>query len=213
MKGIWFARSETDVEIPLLNPLFSDLVECEEMLVKSDSPFARRTFVRATFAFHEALIYWLRNLVIEGLASRALVSGNIEVTKLILLQDSLYRPNKQGKIESDANRIPLQNLCAFTLRTAAECACVNPGSWFSDNGWEEFRNALKVRHRVTHPKRVEDLDIADDEMGSVRESHRWLLNCLVAISNSGRDSELRFAEQSPNVIAERLTLIFDPDTK
>jgi hypothetical protein len=213
MKGIWFARSETDLEIPLLAPLFSDLVACEEWLAKSDSQFARRTFVRASFAFHEAIIYWLKSLVIDGLASRALKSGNIEITKLMLLQDNSYRPNKRGKIDSDANRVPLLNFCAFTLRSAAECARVDPDPWFSDNGWEQFQIALKIRHRITHPKRAEDLDITDDEMGAVRESHRWLLNRLVAIRNSKCHSELRFAEQSGTVIAERLTLIFGPDTE
>lgn len=213
MKGIWFARSDTKADIPLLDPLFCDLVECEELLSKFDSQFARRTFVRASFGFHEALIYWLKWTVIEGLASKALVSGNIEITKLMLLQDSSYRPNKQGKIECDANRIPLLNLCAFALRSAADCVGVDPNRWLSDNGWSEFQIALKVRHRITHPAKVEELDISDDEMGAVRESHRWLLNCLFDIRNSKRGSELLVPEQSPSGFAECLTLIFGPDTE
>jgi len=211
MKGVWFARDDTNVGIPLLNPLFSDLVECEELLVKSDSQFARRTFVRASFAFHEAFIYWLKDLVFKRLAMNALQCGSIEITKLMLLQDDSYRPNKQGKIELEPNRIPLLNLCALVLRTAAECAGISRNPLFSDNGWSEFQIALKVRDRITHPKSVEDLDIKDEEMASVRESHRWLFNCIVGIGNVDSGSGPEVDGPSAVVVAERLTLVFGPN--
>lgn len=185
-----FTRSEVSVSIPLLGPLFDDVVECEELLERSDTQFARRALVRAAFAFNEGYVYWLKGKVTQWLLGKSCVTGNIEIAKILLLSDDSYRPNRQGRIESEPNRIPFLNFCAFVLRTAAECWDFDPTLLFSDNGWKEMQVALEVRHRITHPKKPEDLDISDAELYSISEAHRWLFNCLAGILNSiPRDSE------------------------
>jgi hypothetical protein len=175
MKGIKFTQG--NLEDPLLQPLYNDMAECEDLLSKADTQFARRVFVRASFAFIEGLIYWLKERVIKWLSDPEWGKDfiNIDITSIILLQDATYRPNKQGKIEEEPNRIPFLNYCAFVLRTAAKRWGMNPESIFSDNGWKELQDALQIRHRITHPKQPQDLDIKDHEIDSVRESHRWLI--------------------------------------
>ena len=44
-----------------------------------------------------------------------------------------------------------------------------------------MQDALSVRHRITHPKKPEDLEITDQVLYSISEGHRWLFNCLVGI--------------------------------
>jgi hypothetical protein len=161
--------------------LFDDLVECEEQLEKSDSQFFRRAFVRAAFAFNEGCLYWLKENVVKQSLGKRLRTQNIDVTKLLLLADETYRPNRQGKLESEPNRIPFANYCAFVFRTMAECLGYNPESLFSDNGWNEMQKALLLRHKITHPKNPADLEVTAEEMETVRESHRWLFNCLANI--------------------------------
>jgi hypothetical protein len=186
VKGIKFTRSDEELAQPLLRPLYNDLIECEELLSRADTQFARRTFVRASFAFIEGYIYWLKEEVFKWLINLELKKDfiNINITAITLLQDAVFYPNKQGKIEQEPNRLPFLNFCAFVLRTAAEHWGMNPESMFSDNGWKELQLALKVRHRITHPKQPQDLEIADVELESVRESHRWLFNCVVDIVNT-----------------------------
>jgi hypothetical protein len=98
--------------------------------------------------------------------------------------DETYKPNQQGKLESEPNRVPFLNYCAFVVRTAAECWDFDPTQFFSDNGWCEMRSALAVRHRITHPKKPEDLEISDKELRSVSEADRWLFNCMADILKS-----------------------------
>jgi len=192
MKRSKFTRTDGAVAIPLLRPLFDDLVECEELLDRSDTQFARRSFVRSAFAFNEGYVYWLKGVVTKWLLAKGWRTNNIEMTKLLLLSDETYRPNRQGIIESDPNRLPFLNHCAFVIRTAAECRNCNPTSLFSDYGWNELQIALKVRHRITHPKKPEDLEITELELSSTSEGHRWLLNCLVDILNSiPQDADLK----------------------
>jgi hypothetical protein len=182
VKGIRATRSEVQLDIPLMAPLFEDLVECEELLNRADTQFARRTFVRAAFAFTEAFSFWFRQTVEELLIAGCSKSKPLEVTKLELLSEVIRAPDGNGKLEPTKNRIPFRNSLAFVIRTAAECKGADPELIFSDNGWREMRKALDTRHRITHPKIAAELQITDDDMDSVRESHRWLMNAWLAIA-------------------------------
>src|SRR5580658_6098479 len=112
---------EEELSEPLLAPLFSDVRECYKLTQTSDSQFARRAFVRASFAYFEGYLSWIQGKVAIWLIARASRNGNLEVNKFVLLSDEFYEPDKNGKLESRPNRLPFLNRCAFILRTGAEC--------------------------------------------------------------------------------------------
>jgi hypothetical protein len=181
MKRSKFVGSGDEILVPLLAPLFNDVVKCEELLERSDTQFARRTLVRAAFAFNEGLIYWFKSLVQQGMLAD-LTNEGLNIQKYILLDDQLPKIGPQGKIEYQESRIPFLTQCAFVLRTAAEQRKLDPKQFFSDNGWNELGKSLKVRHRITHPKKPEDLDVSDEDLRSTSEGHRWLFNCLADVT-------------------------------
>jgi len=111
-------------------------------------------------------------------------TGHIQITKIALLSDRTHRIESNGKLKTENNNIPFKNYCAFIIRNAAEYRGVDPELVFSDNGWNEMQVALKVRHRITHPKRPEDLEVTDAELHSISEGHRWLVNCMILIMRS-----------------------------
>ena len=88
MKGIKFIRSDESINEPLLRPLFDDLVECEELLEKSDTQFARRIFVRSAFAFIEGVLYWLKENVSHWLLNNGRKILNINISKLLILSSN-----------------------------------------------------------------------------------------------------------------------------
>ena len=92
MKGVRATRSEGQLDIPLLRPLFDDLVEVEELLKRTDTQFARRMFVRTAFAFTEAFLFWFRQTVEELLIASCSKSKPLEVTKLVLLSEIIHAP-------------------------------------------------------------------------------------------------------------------------
>jgi len=159
-----FVRRAESVGPGLLTPLHDDVVECEELLDHSDTQFVRRALVRALFAFNEGYLYWLKAHVSKWILVTGWSKGKIPIIKLLLLEDNAYRPSRQGKVESEPNRFPFLNYCAFVIRTAAECWNLDPTEPFSDNGWKEMQDDLQVRHRITHPKKPEDLVITEEEL-------------------------------------------------
>jgi hypothetical protein len=184
MKRFRFLKSNEEVHDPLLRPLFDDIAEYEQLLDRSDTQFARRAFVRAAFAFNEGYLYWLKGALLNQVFGTAQRTGNIDVTKIALLSDKTYKVDANGRIKAEQNRMPFLNYCAFILRTAAECWGVDPEAIFSDNGWNDMQAALRLRHRITHPKKPEDLEVTDAELRSVSEGHRWLFNCMLLIIRS-----------------------------
>jgi hypothetical protein len=197
MKGIRFQRCDGEVNDPLLRPLFNDLLDCEDMFAKSDSQFVRRSFVRSSFAFIEGQLNWLRVQLIQWLTARPPQGIVSFAATLTLLQEEVPRPDRRGKLSNDSNRLPFLNHCAFVLRTAAEHAGADADSFFSDNGWNELQKSLDVRHRITHPKRPEELDVTDAEIDSMRESHRWFLKCIVEVINAFAANCHSTMQQSP----------------
>jgi hypothetical protein len=77
-------------------------------------------------------------------------------------------------------------LCAFTLRIAAEYWQLDADPFFSDPGWAELQNAVKVRDPITHPKRDQDPIVQDKEDVSLREGLRWFLNRVIDIVNASQ---------------------------
>jgi hypothetical protein len=169
------ARSNKDIFL-LIDPLFDDMIQCEAILKQSDSPFARRNLVRATFAYFEGLVYSVKDRMVDS----ALAGESLRFTAgvLVNLMDEVPRPNRQGKLELEANRVPFLNSCAFLLRVLAESRGIDSGPFFSDNGWNQMQASLSMRHRITHPKQVEDLEISDSELENIRGAYRWLWDAI-----------------------------------
>jgi hypothetical protein len=156
--------------------LTSDLGKCEQNLHSEDCQFWRRTYVRTVFSLLEAM-----NSIVKEKAVEAACSGDktsLNTSRIELLGDYTYRIEKNGKLEQQEQRFPFVNYTAFVLRSLCEESYVEP-SFFSDNGWNEFQKAVKIRYRLTHPKRNADLDISDEELQTVREAMRWHGNAML----------------------------------
>lgn len=174
------------INIPLVDPLYKDMIECETLLDSTGSQFARRCYFRSAFALMEGYIFWIRNMALQTLVNRIGHHDEIPMHKIVLLMDEVARPDATGVISKDSARIPFTNDTAFVLRTYSEALGVDPTTLFSDNGWSELKKSLKARHRITHPKDPRDLDISDDEMWSLRLGITWIMNSLPTIIKQSR---------------------------
>ncbi len=157
-----------------LVPLREDIDQCGALLSKSDSQFARRMFVRANFAYFEAHLFLMRQILLGLVVDTVARTGTFEFSKLAMLHEDTYTPELTGKLKSKPNYTPFLNNCAFTLRIWAETFNVDPKPFFSDNGWREMHNSVKVRHRITHPKSAKEIKIQTSEIESVKKAYRWL---------------------------------------
>ena len=51
----------------------------------------------------------------------------------------------------------------------------------SDNRWDSLKRALKIRHRITHPKNLTDLVISNQEWQLIENAKDWFNNNLTGL--------------------------------
>ncbi|MET0168243.1 MAG: hypothetical protein ABW318_25045, partial [Vicinamibacterales bacterium] len=66
----------------------------------------------------------------------------------------------------------------FSVRAYAEIVHCKD-NFFSDNGWRQLQDALKVRDRLTHPKQGSDLVVSDDALRACHEAYTWFGTLVV----------------------------------
>jgi len=185
--------NQEQIEEPRLRPLYNDMVECERLLESEDSQFARRTFCRAAFAFIEGQVHWLRGIAMHLVAGQGIRAGTIELSLISALIDETPRVERNGKLKMEQSRTPFTNTVALVFRTLAEKLGLDAAEFFSDGYWGQLQSALDVRHRITHPKTAEDMEISDENMDHIRAGLAWFMNSTAKIAN--RQWEIQNGQQ------------------
>lgn len=190
------AVNELKAVFKLLQDDVTRVVEYGEV---NSTPYAHRMFIRAEFALLEGLLYQMRRVTLASLAETDLLRPE-EVTLLSEVRFSLDEKGRIKEKEQFENFLPSM---LFTLRMYAK----NHGAKFEattgEAGWDAMQKAVRIRHRVTHPKSVACLDLSEQDMAVVfLASHWWertVLNLFQACSeaDSSRPARLETGAGKP----------------
>jgi hypothetical protein len=183
------------IPVAFLNDLFRDMVEAEDRVEATQSQTACRDFVRGAFALHEGYLDWFRGIVAQWLVGRMRRYGELKIEHLYMIGSSSHRITKQGKLEEEVAKRPFLNDLAFVIKTGAECWHFDSSPFFSDCGWEKTQKALKIRHRITHPKNGMDLYVNSEELETVRDSVRWLFWAIGSLISYGDEAKMEEIDQ------------------
>lgn len=140
-----FMSDETEKAGEMANVLFQDVFECQKRLNAEDCQFWRRVYVRTVFASIEGLMSFLK-----------LVATEEEVTA-----------SQSSKLRSKEN-------IEFAYREFARR--IDSTFVLDKNGkhWKALCSSLKVRNRLTHPKKLCELNVTEPELAAVKEVYSWI---------------------------------------
>lgn len=48
-----------------------------------------------------------------------------------------------------------------------------------EDGWNKFTTAIRIRDRLTHPKRPKDLAVSEDDVMIVLTAYSWVFKCEI----------------------------------
>jgi hypothetical protein len=171
------AGADDDSDDPtgaFLVAIFDDVRRAERELHKDDSSFMRRAYVRATFSSVEGFAFTLKKI---ALGKPELFTS----AELAILREEDYQLTASGDVRV-GRRFPRT---AENLRFAFAAFMRFHGTASAlpkDEGWDAFVAAVEVRNRITHPKRVEDLELSDRDVTTVRHAAHWVaLNVLISV--------------------------------
>lgn len=160
----------------MVDTLARDADACEAELKSTGSAIAKRNFVRALFAWIEAVSYLMRQYVLKGVRTEVLT----EESMLILLaasERSFYIDGK-GDIVEQRLKTRTSNLLLFSLKAFAERLGLSLTVDKGGRNWQAYSHALRIRDRLTHPKASDDLELTEGDIEVVREAKGMLIGHL-----------------------------------
>ncbi|HEX7917740.1 hypothetical protein [Rudaea sp.] len=176
----------------LFNVLGADVDKHVQQTFSNDVPFvpqhesdpnnsfqqARRSYVRACYAFFEANNYALKFLSLN-------FPENISTEDIFVCREIDVDIDESGKsVSRNKNLRFLPNLrFAFSVFARAYRIAETPN--YSDNGFADLRSCVKVRDRLTHPKRLSDLLVSPSELSGMATAMGWYTDNFSRIVSAG----------------------------
>jgi len=158
---------------PFINGLADDVRIAQAALAASDAQYARRTLVRAFFAAVEGITFAIKQTALRAHSEGA---TSFSAPELALLREEKYSLDREGVASSSSLFLRTEENVTFALTMAFRRYGQRHARPRSDPGWSAFRASLALRHRLTHPKALEDLTVTDEDLVHVEEALRWFDN-------------------------------------
>ena len=158
-------KSKVFKQDSFVHVLIGDTVAAMEDLEAENTPARRRAAIRTTFAAVEGLLTIVKN----HLAGLPLSPAENSIIK-----EESYDVDDRGNIKTRQRKISFGK----NVKAVVKIICrIRPKYELDYNhpGWLSLRNSLAVRHRLMHPKCLEDLDVSDNELVDSQNGFRWFL--------------------------------------
>lgn len=152
----------------LIDVLARDADACEAEVMRTGTGLAKRNFVRALFAWIEAISYLMRRYVLCELQKEPLTEDSIPT--LLAASEKTYYVDGNGNVAESTLHTRTSNNLLFSLKAFGEVVGLPVTVDKGGRNWQNYSRALKIRDQVTHPKRPEDLELTSSEIEAVREA-------------------------------------------
>jgi RiboL-PSP-HEPN len=174
-----------------IRKLLEDACVAEDYLNSNNSQFARRTYIRSTFAYMEGTIWVLKQLIIQTVSQSKAVTNPLQLlslAELALLSDISYNLKENGEPYEQPKFLPMQKNLRLTVSVFNRFTRSSIDLQTNSTTWNRFNQIIQVRNRITHPKNVGDIDITDEEIQHAIEVCNWFNgiseNCIEAFHKS-----------------------------
>ena len=161
---------------------------------ESNTPYAQRALIRASFALMEGLSYQLRAVTLASLQSTEFLAES----EVALLREERYTIDEKGMPQTQESFLRFPESLLFSIRMYAR----NHGAAFEpdvkSSGWQAMRKAAKVRNRVTHPKSAASLELSDQDLTAIQEAAAWWKATMLSMFAACSEADQYWLEQLRN---------------
>ena len=158
----------------LFEDLIDDVYKTFELLESDrDSQYLKRVAVRAIFSFLECVPYQLKYKIRKDYALEKL---NYNLTKKDL--ESLFEDKENS---NSKYRVTFTENFKDIFKLALKSWELESFDLKFDTDFQKLTKSIKVRDRITHPKRHDDILISDDEFILIIESFEYVKNLFIEL--------------------------------
>jgi hypothetical protein len=159
-----------------LRALVEDVQHAMALAAAHDEPSDRRNALRCVIAATEGLSWIYRSHVLTVAQEMDSVTP---IMKLAFSETSFF-VSEDGEIAEQTRFISTTAMIRLTTRTA-KGVCPGLEVDFGATGWQKLKAAIRMRNRITHPKRLDDLAVSDPDLKTAEAGFVWLLAVVVHV--------------------------------
>lgn len=158
-----------DLKKPIL-ALSDDVNRAEKEMVANDDSYSRRNHIRALFAMIEGTIYILKQTVLIAASSGP---GPLSIAELALLQEKNFFLTEKGTPRVKDQFPKTKDNLLFTKSCLEKAFGYSLDLNATPNNWKDFKEAIAIRNRITHPKGLQDFEVSKEESELAIKVGRW----------------------------------------
>lgn len=159
-----------DIKEPIL-VLLEDAHAAEQYLEETDSQFSRRAYIRSIFAYIEGSVWILKQTCLKAKPFSGV--RRMSPIEYALLVEETYDLKSNGEPKAQSKFLRLPDNIKFTFKVVNKLFQSNIDLGVGKDEWSKFQCALKIRHRITHPKNTKTFEISDKEIELCKEVCSW----------------------------------------
>ncbi len=169
-------------------------------LINSDSQFHRRNFIRSFFSMLDGFVAAMKQEILEIESPE-----KIDYQTMCVLKEQQFFIDKD-EIKASEKFFPIDT----NLRLTSRLFFKSLGGRFSlsvtGQGWQSFQRSIKVRNRITHPKKANDMIVAAKEIQDAINSYIWVSKTfskeLATVTINSLDRILKIDNLDPDFAAK-----------
>ena len=139
----------------------------------------KRLLVRSVFTFVESLSYLLKIQALHLLSPDQVSFGD-----RLVAQEEAFELGDDGVVKQRAGKLRTISNIRFAFKFYAKAYENDFELDVASRGWQCLRRSLKVRDRLTHPKKLSDLLVADDEYTDSVKTFIWFERQIMRAQDS-----------------------------
>ncbi len=141
---------------------------------RTGSDESRRSAIRTISAAIEGLVWEYRSAVIWAATELDVMDDGDRLATA----ETTHSISAQGRVNSQPRFIPTLSLLRF-LAKLAERVTPDAAIAFDDNQWNTLNDAIKLRNRITHPKKASDVLVDASDIDNAFGAFNWLCEHVI----------------------------------
>ena len=164
-------------------------MECEHkkclelMMSEKESEEIRRLAIRSIFSIVEGMCYRMK---LTAFLIGRLREMEFTRAEIAMINEEAYFINN-GKAEIKPYFPNFIDNLRFSFKILSRVLGVDFSLNVGGSNFREFKEAIKIRNRITHPKGTKDLIISKDDLSKVTNAHDWFVANLRKLSKGITD--------------------------
>lgn len=141
-----------------------------------ETGFWARTYIRTAVSFFEAELHLQRLELLEYCRKN---NHKISPEVTVYLTNKKYELNENGDLNERYLQQNIKSSIKFVFKQFSEIKGYELFRRYEESGWGNLVETLKVRNRITHPKRFDEQIVSKKEVEDCTEAIEWFMKNVI----------------------------------